>query len=51
MVTIDFFAYIPFVLIYDKMTCNEEIAQALENGDEAPLHYSYFTLMYLRLTS
>jgi PTS system lactose-specific IIC component len=51
MVAIDFFAYIPFVLIYDKVTCNEEIAQAIENGEEAPLHYSYFTLMYLRLTS
>jgi PTS system lactose-specific IIC component len=51
MITIDFFAYIPFVLIYDRMTCSEEVEQAMATGQPIPLHYSLFTLAYLRMTS
>lgn len=47
MVTIDFFGYLPFVLIYDKMMCAQEITTSEEKNIPKPLHYSYFTLAYL----
>jgi lactose PTS system EIICB component len=49
MVVIDFFGYLPFVLIYDKMMCAQEITSSEEQNIPKPLHYSYFTLAYLGL--
>ncbi|WP_338969908.1 PTS transporter subunit EIIC [Spiroplasma endosymbiont of Labia minor] len=51
MVTIDFFFYIPFVLIHDKMVCSDELKTAEEKHIVKPLHFSYFTLIYLGLKS
>lgn len=49
MVTLDFFVYLPFVLVYDRMMCNQEIQKSKEENLSPPLHYSYFTLLKLRI--
>lgn len=50
MIAVQFFGYIPFVLIYDRMCCDEENQLAIERGQETPLHYSLFTVWYCGLT-
>lgn len=51
MITIDFFFYLPFVLIHDKMTCGEELKEAEEKNMSIPNHYNLFSLMYLGMQS
>lgn len=47
LVVIDFFVYMPFVLVYDKLCCSDEIKKTEEDGLPKQLHYSYYTLAYL----
>ncbi|WP_342268598.1 PTS transporter subunit EIIC [Spiroplasma endosymbiont of Aspidapion aeneum] len=50
MVTIDFFGYIPFVLLHDKMCCKEEVKEAEEKGLMIPYHYNIFELVAYKLS-
>ncbi|AVP49350.1 PTS transporter subunit EIIC [Williamsoniiplasma luminosum] len=46
MVTIDFFFYLPFVLIHDKMVMADEVKTAEEKGIPQPLHYAIGTRVW-----
>ncbi|PPE05735.1 PTS transporter subunit EIIC [Williamsoniiplasma lucivorax] len=46
MVTIDFFFYLPFVLIHDKMMMADEVKTAEEKGIPRPLHYAIGTRLW-----
>ncbi|MCK5867603.1 MAG: PTS transporter subunit EIIC, partial [Mycoplasmataceae bacterium] len=46
---VDFIIWMPFILLYDKVVCGEELISAKEKEISIPLHYNYFTIMRYKL--
>lgn len=47
MCLIDLIIWLPFLILYDRIVCKQEIDFSKEKGMELPLHFNYFTLIKL----